>query len=295
MKFIYLLILSGFLIWNGHVSLNRKNAQDYELTCTDELDETIPTIWLSYEDEDCSDTITDATIPVMYAAVTKSKKVNRTVRLASSRINFSDVRDIRDDINIGNKEVEVFVKRFLPVALVEQEKYGIPASVTLAQAWLESGRGESKLARKSRNFFGIKSFSRKEKSVGHHDDFPTDRFRVFNSPWESFRGHSLLIVNNDRYGGIFEKRFDRKSFLKFNTEKYVLKDKKGKPKYDPHFNQKLAVMAAKWHVPYLRWSYGLDVVGYATNNAYAVDLRKFIERHKLNRWDHVKIANVPNS
>ena len=48
-----------------------------------------------------------------------------------------------------------FFEKYAPLAMEQQQKYGIPASVTLAQAALESGWGESQLTREDKNFFGI--------------------------------------------------------------------------------------------------------------------------------------------
>lgn len=93
-----------------------------------------------------------------------------------------------------------YVERYLDIARVEMKAYGIPASITLAQGLLESDAGESTLARQSNNHFGIKCKSR---CLGctcrnYSDDDIYDMFRVFNSPKESFREHSILLTG-DRY------------------------------------------------------------------------------------------------
>ena len=51
-----------------------------------------------------------------------------------------------------------YVKRFAKVAQGEMHKYGIPASITLAQGLLESNAGKSPLANKYNNHFGINAF-----------------------------------------------------------------------------------------------------------------------------------------
>lgn len=93
-----------------------------------------------------------------------------------------------------------YVERYLDVAKEEMREYGIPASITLAQGLLESDAGESTLALQSNNHFGIKCRSR---CLGctcrnYSDDDIYDMFRVFESPGDSFREHSLLL-KGERY------------------------------------------------------------------------------------------------
>ena len=51
-----------------------------------------------------------------------------------------------------------YIRQYGDLAIRQQKKYNIPASITLAQGLLESGAGQSELAKKSNNHFGI--FSR---------------------------------------------------------------------------------------------------------------------------------------
>lgn len=89
-----------------------------------------------------------------------------------------------------------YINRFHEIAQKEMKVYGIPASISLAQGLIESRAGDSKLARNNNNHFGIKCFSRSCKR-GHcsnfTDDTHKDFFRKFNSPWESWRAHSLML------------------------------------------------------------------------------------------------------
>ena len=81
------------------------------------------------------------------------------------------------------------------------EKYGIPASISLAQGLIESRAGSSKLAVNNNNHFGIKCFSRhcrKGHCTNFTDDTHKDFFRKFPSPWESWRAHSQLL-SSGRY------------------------------------------------------------------------------------------------
>jgi flagellum-specific peptidoglycan hydrolase FlgJ len=51
-------------------------------------------------------------------------------------------------------------------------------------------------------------------------------------------------------------------------------------------------MKANWNVPFVRWCYGLDVVGYATDNEYGSNLVKRIQKNKWNRYDHIQIIGI---
>ncbi|MFK8103041.1 MAG: glycoside hydrolase family 73 protein [Saprospiraceae bacterium] len=136
-----------------------------------------------------------------------------------------------------------YLKRFAPVAIAEMKKYGIPASITLAQALLESNAGDSKLTQKNKNHFGIKCFSKKCKK-GHcsnfMDDGHKDFFRKYNSSWDSFRDHSIFL-SRKRYQHLKE----------LNTNDYV------------------------------GWARGLKAAGYATDKRYAEKLIQLIEVFQL--------------
>ncbi len=142
----------------------------------------------------------------------------------------------------------LYIERFDEVAQAEMEKYGVPASITLAQGLLESQAGKSPLATGHNNHFGIKCFARNCRR-GHcrnfSDDSHKDFFRVYRSAWESYRAHSLLLRREERYQPLFRLAAD----------------------------------------DYRGWAEGLAKAGYATDPAYAKKLIRLIERHKLYRYD----------
>jgi flagellum-specific peptidoglycan hydrolase FlgJ len=293
----------GFLVWHGKISMAPiPDEPAYDLRADSVFLASLPdSTAAAYMEQDTATVKVKkdagSTLPVAYSKISfkRSVKSKSTVSADTKAVAFTSLKEFSAAADVPDDAVQSFVRRFLPIALVEQQKYGIPASVTLAQAWLESGGGESRLVQKSNNFFGEKCFDRKRPSVGHSDDFASDRFVKFPSPWQSFRSHSKFIAKNkSRYGGLFQAQFKRKTFEKFNTKRYVLKKNK-KYHYDGKFQQKLAVMARDWHIPYKRWAFGLDVTGYATDNRYAYALTNFIETHKLHRWDNVKVVNAPKS
>lgn len=104
-----------------------------------------------------------------------------------------------------------YVEKYAPAAIRAMNNYGIPASITLAQGLLESNAGESKLALESNNHFGIKC-RRKCKGCtcrNYTDDDVYDMFRVFESAWESYEEHSVLLTSSryehlQKYGKDFK-------------------------------------------------------------------------------------------
>ena len=140
-----------------------------------------------------------------------------------------------------------YVKRYADIAVTEMKFYNIPASITLAQGLLESDAGESRLARKNNNHFGIKCFSRKCHK-GHcanfTDDTHKDFFRKYKNVWDSYRAHSVFLQG---------KRY--KHLQKLGTKDYK------------------------------NWAYGLRKAGYATDKRYAEKLIRIIETLKLDKYD----------
>lgn len=130
-------------------------------------------------------------------------------------------------------------------AVYQMVLHKIPASITLAQGILESGDGNSELARKSNNHFGIKCHSDwKGKKVYHDDDRKGECFRHYKSARESFEDHSLFLQKN-RYASLFELKI----------------------------------------TDYKKWAKGLKKCGYATSPTYATLLIRIIEENDLTRFD----------
>lgn len=99
-----------------------------------------------------------------------------------------------------------YIANYRAAAEAEHKAHGIPVSITLAQGLLESGAGHSSLATEANNHFGIKCFSR-SCSRGHctnfDDDTHKDFFVVYESPEESFKGHSRVLLHQ-RYSSLFD-------------------------------------------------------------------------------------------
>src|SRR5688572_7895388 len=134
-------------------------------------------------------------------------------------------------------------------AVHQMALYKIPASVILAQAIFESGSGNSELARRSNNHFGIKCHVQwSGDTVIKHDDMLDECFRRYKSIEESYTDHSLFIVTRRWYAPLF----------------------------------KLPI------TDYKSWCRGLKQAGYATYPGYAEELIRIIERAKLYELDGVE-------
>lgn len=155
------------------------------------------------------------------------------------------VKTISGNTLISRYTAEDYIERFKAIAIKEMNSYGIPASITLAQGILESGNGNSSLARDANNHFGIKCTSEwKGKTILKDDDEKDDCFRVYTSPEESFRDHSEFLKRK-RYASLFELNKD----------------------------------------DYRGWATGLKAAGYATNPRYAELLITLVERYDLSKYD----------
>ena len=140
-----------------------------------------------------------------------------------------------------------YIQKYKDIAVEQMKRYGIPASITLAQACLESANGTSPLATKANNHFGIKCHNWSGKSYKHDDDRKGECFRSYSNPEESFTDHSLFLVERARYRSLFS----------LNREDYKA------------------------------WAHGLKAAGYATNPQYAQLLIKIIEENNLQRYDRL--------
>ncbi len=141
-----------------------------------------------------------------------------------------------------------YINTFSGEAVNQMIEYKIPASVTLAQAIFESGCGNSNLAKRSNNHFGIKCHAQwGGDTIRKSDDDYDECFRKYNSVAESYTDHSHFLINRDRYNGLF---------------KLKVTDYKG-------------------------WCHGLKAYGYATYAYYPEVLIKIIEEYRLYEYDAV--------
>jgi flagellum-specific peptidoglycan hydrolase FlgJ len=98
------------------------------------------------------------------------------------------------DANAG-----VFVKRFAQVAISEKKKFGIPASIILAAACVNSSAGQRAVCQKTNNFFALPcdaSWEGATVSIDNHC------YRRYETPWESFRDFSIHLSGQEWYGAL---------------------------------------------------------------------------------------------
>lgn len=140
---------------------------------------------------------------------------------------------------------EQYIREYAELAVKEMKRSGIPASITLAQGLLESDNGNSRLAVKGNNHFGIKCHDWKGRKIYHDDDERNECFRKYKNVYESYKDHSDFLMNSSRYAFLFELDYT---------------DYKG-------------------------WARGLKKSGYATSRSYAQVLIRIIEENELYRYD----------
>lgn len=139
-----------------------------------------------------------------------------------------------------------YIKKYHKLAIEEKNEYNIPASITLAQALIESGAGNSPLAVKAKNHFGIKcGKSWYGKTFTMDDDTKDECFRVYNTVKESYEDHSKFLMQ-PRYSFLFD---------------YPVTD-------------------------YKSWAKGLRMAGYATDLNYPSKLISLIETYQLYKYDN---------
>lgn len=107
-----------------------------------------------------------------------------------------------------------YINQWKDEALFQMVEHHIPASITLAQGLLESGNGNSTLARKANNHFGIKCHGWDGKKVYHDDDKRQECFRKYKDPRDSYEDHSKFL-QQPRYQFLYNyKVTDYKAWAK---------------------------------------------------------------------------------
>lgn len=147
--------------------------------------------------------------------------------------------------------IDSYIEAWKDVAILQMQTHHIPASITLAQGILESGYGNSELAQKANNHFGIKCHDWKGPSIRMDDDKKNECFRKYASADQSFEDHSEFLTSRARYASLFDLE---------------ITDYKG-------------------------WANGLKEAGYATNPKYPSLLIDLIHRYDLNVYDRESLYN----
>lgn len=140
-----------------------------------------------------------------------------------------------------------YIRKYQLLAISEMNRSGIPASVKMAQACLESADGNSEMARKANNHFGIKCKSNWTGARSYHDDDEKNEcFRKYKRVEDSFIDHTNFLMGNPRYASLFG----------LETTDFA------------------------------GWARGLKKAGYATDPRYAEKVIEIIELNQLWRLDH---------
>jgi LysM repeat protein len=146
---------------------------------------------------------------------------------------------------------EEYLNMWKDEAIQQMKKYKIPASITMAQAILESGNGNSELARNANNHFGIKCSDWTGKKYYKDDNVKNECFRSYKNAKESYEDHSIFLTTRAHYASLFS---------------YNITD-------------------------YKSWAVGLRQAGYATSETYPQKLINLIEKLKLNDLDKAEHEN----
>ncbi|MDR1055222.1 MAG: glucosaminidase domain-containing protein [Prevotellaceae bacterium] len=158
-------------------------------------------------------------------------------------LTFSSLTEIIAQKKYSKQE---YIDTYKNIATELMQKSGVPASIILGQACMESSYGNSELTIKGKNHFGIKCYnSWNGEKVYYDDDAKGECFRKYKKDEDSFTDHSDFLRYNKRYASLFE--------------------------LDP--------------TDYKAWAKGLRSAGYATNPQYTELLIKTIEENKLYLYD----------
>lgn len=161
--------------------------------------------------------------------------------------NTTVVLEATTKVKVTTEIVLAYIEKYKNAAKENMINTGIPASITLSQAILESGAGTGPLSIQANNHFGIKCHKEwMGPSIRHTDDAENECFRKYDDPTQSFKDHSFFLTSRPRYSKLFQfKKDDFKS-----------------------------------------WAYGLKSAGYATDPKYPSKLIGLIERYDLSKYDY---------
>jgi flagellum-specific peptidoglycan hydrolase FlgJ len=152
----------------------------------------------------------------------------------------------------NNPTTIAYISQYKAIAMKEMKRTGVPASITLAQAILESNSGESNLAKNHNNHFGIKCKSDWTGAKAYQDDDAKQEcFRAYDAAEVSFKDHSNFLKNRPNYVDLFL--------------------------LDP--------------VDDTAWAYGLKKAGYATASDYPKKLLKIIDDYELAQYNFPELEN----
>ena len=189
--------------------------------------------------------------PIVKKIVVISKKIEPIIvdlkpAVTTTTSNDSQVLEATSKVKVTNEMVLNYISNYKEIAKNNMQQFGVPASITLSQALLESGSGTGSLCLQANNHFGIKC--RKDWTgpiVKYDDDALQECFRKYADSKDSFKDHSQFLLSKPWYAKLFE--LDKKD--------------------------------------YKAWAKGLKSAGYATDPQYPQKLITLIEKYKLYEID----------
>jgi flagellum-specific peptidoglycan hydrolase FlgJ len=151
---------------------------------------------------------------------------------------------------LGNTPQEQFISSIAEAAVESADQTGVPASVTIAQAILESYWGSSRLAHDANNYFGIKAQTKAGTAgsivlnvwevINGRNIVESQAFRAYNTAAESFVDHGLFFLQNSRYASAMAVKDDAKQFaIEINRDGYAT---------DPSYASKLIGLMDRYNL-----------------------------------------------
>lgn len=174
------------------------------------------------------------------------KVIHPKPKTATPPKNNTEVLEATSKVKVTTALVNEYINLYKDVAMKNMTNHGVPASIAMAQAILESGAGTGALCKMANNHFGIKCHDDWQgEGVRFDDDAPQECFRKYETVYDSYQDHANFLLGRRWYEPLFKLEKD---------------DYKG-------------------------WANGLKLAGYATDPQYAEKLISIIERYELNKFD----------
>jgi flagellum-specific peptidoglycan hydrolase FlgJ len=185
--------------------------------------------------------------PVVKSGIVKTQSENKQeIKTVLGHASSSEILEATTRVKVTTQLVLAYIDTYKDVAKENMIKNGIPSSIILGQAILESGAGTGPLSVQANNHFGIKCHKEwSGPSIKYTDDAEDECFRRYEDSKQSFMDHSYFLTSRPRYSALF--RLDKND--------------------------------------YKSWAKGLKAAGYATDPKYSEKLISLIERYQLDRFD----------
>jgi flagellum-specific peptidoglycan hydrolase FlgJ len=186
--------------------------------------------------------------PLLPPVIKKELEITKKdTPIVVTQSNATVILEATTKVKVTTEIVLAYIEKYKNAAKDNMIRTGIPASITLGQAILESGAGTGPLSIQANNHFGIKCHKEwTGPSIRHTDDAENECFRKYDDPIQSFKDHSFFLTSRPRYSKLFQFKKD----------------------------------------DYKSWAYGLKSAGYATDPKYPSKLIGLIERYDLSTYDY---------